>query len=104
MKTALFALLLTLVLAQQKLNYLESQSSSVTVEQLVEKFTELQPELYRKVFQHYIVEQIAEWKSKGWSQGTVRDNVLELLTKPTGPLMRNLNKYMQDKLFSKLGI
>lgn len=68
MRTAFFAFslaLLALALAQQtqqKLNYLEEQENEVTVEQLISKFTELQPEIYRKVFQHFINDEIKTWR------------------------------------------
>ena len=64
MRTAFVILLLTLALAQNELKYLDSQDSSVSVEKLIDKFTELQPEVYRKVFQHFIVEKIANWKAE----------------------------------------
>ncbi len=68
MRTAFFAFslaLLALALAQQtqqKLNYLEEQENEVTVEQLISKFAELQPEIYRKVFQHFINDEIKTWR------------------------------------------
>ena len=72
MRTALIALLLTIALAQQQLNYLEQPDSSVSVDKIIEKFTELQPEVYRKVFQHFIVEKIAKWKTQGVSHHEIR--------------------------------
>ena len=103
MRTALICLLLTLALAQHQLNYLEVQDSSVTLDQLIEKFTELQPELYRKVFQHYIVEKISQLKTDGISAKEIRDKILTLLTDSTGPLLEQLSEYMRKKLFDRLG-
>ena len=103
MRTALIALLVTLALAQQQLNYLEHQDSSVTVEKIIERFTELQPEVYRKVFQHFIVEKIAKWKTQGVSHQEVRENVLRLLTNSNGPLLNQLTEYMRTKVFDRLG-
>ena len=58
MKTAILLLLVTLTLAQQSLNYLPHVDSSASNDALIEQFAELQPEIFKKVFQHYIVEAI----------------------------------------------
>jgi hypothetical protein len=103
MRAALFILLLTLALTQQNLNFLERQEAKVTVEELVDKFTELQAEIYKKVFQHFMIEEISGLRSRGLSENQVRERVLALLTDAKGPLFGHLNKYMQERLFKKLG-
>jgi hypothetical protein len=104
MKTAIFCLLIFLAVAQHRLNYLEEQDRNVNLEVVIEKFVQLQAEVYRKVFQHYIVERIALWKAEGVHEQEVKERVLLLLTDPSQPLIDNLNEYMQKKLFSRLGI
>lgn len=103
MRTAIFLVLVGLVLAQQKLNFAGDIDQSRTVDGLVGQFAELQPEVYRKVFQHYIVEKIAEWKQQGLPSGTIREQLLRLLTDAKGPLLANLSEFMQSKLFTRLG-
>jgi len=103
MRTALICLLLALALAQNQLNYLGPQDSSGTVEELIERSTELQPELYKKVFQHFIVEKMARLKNDGLAANAVREKVRSFLTESAGPLLDQLSEYMRNKLFNRLG-
>lgn len=57
MKAAILTILLSALLTltiQQNINYLNEQDSSVTTEQLVDKFEELQEDLYKDVFRHFM--------------------------------------------------
>ena len=56
MRTALLLFLIVAICAQQQLKYLTGNQDRASVEDLILKFTDLQPEIYKKVFQHYMFE------------------------------------------------
>ncbi len=63
MRAALLLLLIGIVYAQASLNYLPSQHTSVSVEELINKFADLQSEIYKKVFLHYVIQETSKWRS-----------------------------------------
>lgn len=102
MRTAIFLLTITVVTLAQDLNYASSPQSHRSLESLIEHFTEQQPEIYRKVFQHYINQVISGWKSEGKNDKAVREQVNDLLSSGSS-LLTEMTKFMRDRLFEKLG-
>jgi hypothetical protein len=106
MKTAIVTVLLAFLVAatsQQKLNYLDAQDSSVSIEQIIDKFAELQSDIYKNVFTHFMEKTVKEWRAAGKIEREIREEVLKLVTDVNGSLFDKLTEFMQKRLFEKLG-
>lgn len=63
MRAAFLLLLIVLANTQAKLKFLPSQHTSVSVEELINKFADQQTEIYKKVFMHFIIDETAKFRS-----------------------------------------
>lgn len=79
--TILVALLLVLAFAQQEpLTYLRPEEvASHSTGQLISLFASRQGEIIRKVFTHYVEEQIKRWRRSNISEGVIREKVVDLV-------------------------
>lgn len=81
----------------------EADARSKTTEQLIDAFSHKQDEIIRKVFGHYIEEQIRRWKNSAISDTVVREKVLGIVVGRSQDLYLSLKKFVEEKLFAKLG-
>ena len=56
MRLTVFLILLVVTLTADKLVYLSGKYDRLPVEDIITKFTKLQEEKYRKVFEHFMIE------------------------------------------------
>lgn len=99
----LFLLPLLLLAACQDFRYLASDQQAGSTEQLVEAFAGQQREIHQKVFLHFVQEEIDSWRARGFSGSEIRSRIVELVSSPAGELAGSLKKFMEAKLFAKLG-
>jgi GTPase Era involved in 16S rRNA processing len=106
MKALLTCLLILALSAAQEdhLAYLQlTEIDAKTTENLVDSFARRQGEILRKVFSHYIEEQINQWRRSNFPASTIREKVIDLVLGRNQDLHLNLKKFVEEKLFTKLG-
>lgn len=97
--------LLALCAAQEsKLSFIsEADAGSKPTDQLIDAFSHRQDEIIRKVFGHFIEEQVRRWKKSAISDSVVREKVLGIVVGRSQDLYSSLKKFVEEKLFAKLG-
>jgi hypothetical protein len=98
-----FFLPLLLLAASQEFRYLVSDQQVGSADQLVEAFASQQREIHQKVFLHFVQEEIDNWRARGFSANEIRNRIVELVSSPAGELAGSLKRFMEAKLFAKLG-
>jgi len=87
MRATLLALLLALSTATA-LNYLPpARYEEFTVEDLLTKFTNLQPDNYRKVAQHFLIEEVARLRARRHLEQQIKERVLQWMSDPRAQLL-----------------
>lgn len=81
----------------------EAEARSKTTDQLIDAFSQKQDEIIRKVFGHYIEEQVRKWRKSANSDPAIREKVLDLVVGRSQDFYLSLKKFVEEKLFAKLG-
>jgi hypothetical protein len=104
-RTILLATILLLCIAQEEqLIYLdETAVASLPTHKLIQTFATQQGEILRKVFTHYAENQIRQWDSSRISPEVISGKILDLVVGRSDNLYRELKKFVEEKLFTKLG-
>ena len=104
-RTLLLAAILLLCIAQEeKLIYLdESAVSALPAHKLIQNFAAQQGEILRKVFTHYAEHQIRQWGTSRISPEVIRGKILDFVVGRSENLYLELKKFVEEKLFNKLG-
>lgn len=105
MRLAILSLLLALALAQDQLLYLSDteQLRQTSPELLRTTFLNQQSEIHQKVFTHFADDLAAKLSTQGLTREEVQARFYQLVTGADGLLWLQLQGYMQQRLFDKLG-